>query len=80
MAKFGKAGNESWMRGSPACSVRVLDSGKPACISQAYAAVTTTTAQRAVLRGTLEWQPIGLPSVPLQTRKVCLFTALEAAN
>lgn len=47
-------------RGCPACGVRVLNSGEPACISQAYAALTTATALRAVLRGTVEWQPIGL--------------------
>lgn len=75
-----KASNESWMRGSPACSVRVLDSGKPACISQAYAAVTTATVQRTLLGGTLERQPIGLPSVLFQARKACLFTGMEAAN
>lgn len=46
--------------GCPACGVRVLNSGKAACISQAYAAVTTATAQRAVLGGTVEWQPMGL--------------------
>lgn len=65
-----KASNESLMRGSPACSVIVLDSGKPACISRAYAAVTMATLQKALLGGTLEWQPIGLPSVPFQARKL----------
>jgi len=74
------ASNESWMRGSPACSLRVLVSEKPACISQAYAAVTTATVQRALLGGTLEWQPIGLPSAPFQARKACLFTGMEAAD
>lgn len=56
MERFGR---QAMNRGCPACSVRVLNSGKPACISQAYAALTTATVQRAVLRGTVEWQPIG---------------------
>lgn len=57
MERFGR---QAMNRGCPACSVGVLNSGKAACISQAYAAVTTATVQRAVLRGTVEWQPIGL--------------------
>lgn len=57
MERFGR---QAMNRGCPACGVRVLNSGKPACISQAYAALTTATVQRAVLRGTVEWQPIGL--------------------
>lgn len=38
------------------------------------------TVQRALLGGTLEWQPVGLPSVPPQARKACPFTVMEAEN
>jgi len=52
----------------------VLDSGQAACYSQAYAAVTVAAAQRTLLGGTLEWQPVGLPSVLPEARKGCPFT------
>lgn len=66
-------------RGCPACGVRVLNSGEPACISQAYAAVTTATVQSCA------WRHCGVathraPSVPFQARKAHLSTGKEAAN